>query len=220
MKIKKHNLFIPLFFIFLFLSCAQNVPKLESTRKSVIFEYESEDAFPIARLSFFVETDKNVRRADKILLKNEETQYIWELEDLILFESVDRFYCGITNIQAPMGEKIPSGKYIANYVQLDGQENQISSFLKYDDKLYSMNYKEALEFFNDLILIKKIAIFDENNVLIHYGEKESKFETVRGIWNEYNNANYFYDVVFIKGNDVILILPRQNVELEKSLNED
>ena len=220
MKIQKNSIYFLFIFYLLFSSCTQNTPKLESTRKAVIFEYETFESLPDVRFSFFIESDKNIRRVEKIILTNIQTGYVWQLDDLVLYESVDRYYCGNTNIQSAYGEKIPNGFYSANYIQYDGQEKKISVSLNYDENLYSKNANEVLQLYKDSISSTKIAIYDKSGVLIHYGEKDSKFDTVRDVWNEYNDAQYFYEVIFLKKNDVILILPRQNVELEKSINDD
>ena len=88
LKKKKKSFFAITFLllsaIVLFNSCSNNVPEISNAKLSIIFDYDSNEALPQARLSVFVQADSNPRRFESIYVTSAKTDFVWESSNLIL----------------------------------------------------------------------------------------------------------------------------------------
>jgi len=217
--IKSLNKILVVTFIFALMaiasSCSQNTPELRNTSYSVIFDYADSENLPDARLSVFVESDSDVRRYERMVVKSRESGFIWDFDDIKNIE-IDRIqYTGATNLKVPENEVIPSGAYIVTCINADEKEAELQLTVNYEDSFYELKEAEVEEKMKELNGFRKIAIYDKENVMIYFGTRTVEFQTNRDIWNYYRNAAYYQDVWCIPGNSVMCILPAHEVVPEK-----
>lgn len=214
-KKSKLILIFSLLITILLLSCSQNVPELVSGNYSVIFEYPEEEFYPNSRLSIFVEAQSDVRRFEKIQIKSLETDYIWYVDDIAKVELNDQQWAGTTNLVVPEDEIIPSGTYEITFYNADEKSEKIYITIDYDTSLYDVETEKVSEVIKKQNGINNIAIYDDTDVLIYYGERTQDLLTKRGIWNLFRNASYFQDIWCTNGNYIMCIMP-----IEKVLDEE
>lgn len=214
-KIKYISLFSLSLIYVLLTGCSQNLPEVKQTNSSIIFEYEDEESLPYARFSVFAESVSNPRRFDSLTVRSLETEYEWEVEDLVILEDENKCYAGYTNFVMPEGIQIPKGKYSAIFKNADEEEFETEFYLDYNSKIYELTSSKIPDFMKSRSGNNKIAIYDNNSVLIFYGERTNELKTTRDIWNRYQNAEVFNDIWCASGNNVICILPNEMVKPEK-----
>ena len=219
-KILKKSIFISLSVLFLLqifmaVGCSQVTPELSEANYSIVFEYADEETFPDSRLSLFMESNTDISRYDRIKIKALENNYIWDFKDFSKIEYSDHKWAGATNLVVPENEMIPSGVYEVTYFNADEKETTVFVTIAYDNSIYDLTAEELVEKMQQNGASKKIAIYDDKDVLIYYGDKYNEYETARGIWNNYRQASYYYDIWCTSGNYEICIMPQQKVSLDE-----
>ena len=214
---RKNFSFISLFLaaaLVFFASCSQNTPELYSTDYSVIFDYADEENPPVARLSVFAASGSDVRRYQKIKITSLESGYSWETEVISMLDTADVQWAGCTNIVAPAGEKLPTGKYELTYYNADEKEYSVTIQVRYDAELYELLLPGLSEFMGKNRGIEKIAIYDKQHILIYFGDRTSDFRTTRDIWNFYREAASYQVIWYSRSGNVICIGPELPVTPE------
>lgn len=206
---------VPLLFAGL-TGCSQSAPELTIANYSVIFEYEDNETLPSSRLCIFMESDSDVNRYDRIQIQSLDNGYIWDFKDFSKIILNERQWAGNTNLVVPEDEIIPTGNYEVTYFNADEKETKVYVTVSYDTSIYDLLSDELETKMKNNGAIKKIAVYDNNDVLLYYGEKTIDFMTPRGIWNQYRTASYYYDIWCTSGDFVICIMPQQKVALENN----
>ena len=202
---KKCFLLFFTFLFFLLFGCSQSVPVLHYAKCSLVFEYDDESNSK-SRLSVFVEAGDNVKRVEKLIIKNQNHDLCWTVEDLVLMQSADRLYCGYPNLVVQTDDKIPTGHYDITFVQADGNEKNISVNVTYDDIFYKSKSEEIPNIVMKKNGSNKIAVYDESNVLLYFGEKSTSYESKEKILKNHDSAFYYNDLWFLPNNSVICIM--------------
>ena len=202
---KKCFLLFSTFLFFFLFGCSQSVPVLHYAKCSLVFEYDDESNSK-SRLSVFVEAGDNVKRGEKLIIKNQNHDLCWTVEDLVLMQSSDRLYCGYPNLVVQTDDKIPTGHYDITFVQADGNEKNISVNVTYDDIFYNSKSEEIPNIVMKKNGSNKIAVYDESNVLLYFGEKSTSYESKEKILKNHDSAFYYNDLWFLPNNSVICIM--------------
>ena len=197
-----------------FISCSQNTPEIYSTDYSVIFDYQDEENLPSARLSIFASSATDIRRLQRIVITSAETGYCWDTDIIARVEEKDDQWAGCTNIVAPEGEKIPSGKYEITYYNADEKECQVKLDVRYDAAIYDVLLPSLAEYMTVKHGIEKIAIYDKDHVLLFFGDRTEELTTTRDIWNTYREAASYQIIWYSRNGSVICIAPEKPVEPE------
>lgn len=211
--ISKHSfLFLFIFFALAISSCSNNVPELGNSRLSVVFDYNSLDELPKARLSVFVESVSNPRRFDTITVSSNQNEYVWQASDLILAADADKTYCGVTNFVMPANQKIPSGEYTILFRQADDEQTEIKRILSYDKSLYETKGSDVSQVMKKFYSSRMLTIYDESKKIIYYGPRTTELLDARGIWNNYREAAEFQESWINQSGTIICNLPVEKVE--------
>ena len=195
----------------LFNSCSNNVPEISNAKLSIIFDYDSNEALPQARLSVFVQADSNPRRFESIYVTSAKTDFVWESSNLILAENEQKKYCGLTNLVMPQKEQIPSGEYTVLFRQSDEEQKEIKVYLNYDKELYNTKGSEVASFMRRNSASRMITIYDKEKNIIYYGNRSQEFSTARGIWNVYPEAAEYQESWINSNETVICNMPMEKV---------
>ena len=117
-------------------------------------------------------------------------------------------------------QPFPAGSYRIVIRNSDQKEIEEIIDFEYDREFYSLTSAEAAEKMQENKGIKKVAVYDENNLLLFYDIQSDKFDSARKIWNSYSNAAWFNVVWQTADGYVLCILPKQLVKPESdSLSE-
>lgn len=193
-------------------SCSNNVPELGNSRLAVVFDYNSLDELPKARLSVFVESLSNPRRFDTITVSSNQNEYVWQASDLILAADADKTYCGVTNFVMPVNKKIPSGEYTIVFRQADDEQTEIKRILSYDKALYETKGSDVPQVMKKFYSSRMLTIYDESKKIIYYGPRTPELSDARGIWNNYREAAVFQESWINQTGTIICNLPMEKVE--------
>lgn len=205
--------------LFFIISCSSNVPEVKSANTSIIFEYENEDSLPTARFSVFVEAESDPRRFETMKVRSLIKDFEWETDEIAKIDGKNGKYAGYTNFVMPKGEKIPTGRYSVVFVNADEEEVEAEFYLDFNSRFYEMKPGEIADYMKNHNGMNKLALYDENKILIFYGERTDDYKTVRDIWYHYREAQEFQDIWTAQNNSVICILPIELVQPEKADEE-
>ncbi len=207
--------FFSILAILMFVSCQQTLPELTQSNYSVIFDYKDEESLPTSRLSVFVESSSDVRRYNRIQVSSKESDLTWNIDEISRITSNGIQWAGNTNLVVPENQVIPQGIYELIYFNADDKSDKEYIDVSYDPKIYSLNYKELIEYMKNKPSVSEIIIYDAEGKVLYYGNKLSEFSNVRGIWNVYSNAVTYQDILCLPGRYTICILPEKKVQLEE-----
>ena len=199
-----------------FISCSQNTPELSVTDYSIIFDYENQETAPSARLSIFAASSSDVRRYERIRVTSLETGFTWETDKITRMENEEVQWAGCTNLLAPEDEKLPVGKYEITYYNADEKECTVKLDVRYDIGFYDVFLTELADYMADINGIEKIAVYDEEHILIYFGNRTKEFRTTRDIWNTYREAAYYQIIWYTRDGRVICIEPEKPVAPEEN----
>ena len=195
----------------LFCSCSNNAPQIANAKLSIIFDYDSYEELPEARLSVFVEAISNPRRFESIYVSSNKNELVWESSNLIMAENKETKYCGITNMVMPQKEEIPSGEYTISYRQADEEEKEIKAYLNYNKELYKTVGEQAAEIMKKNAASRMLIVYDQEKNIIYYGPRSQDFSTARGIWNTYPQAAEFQESWVSSNGSLICNMPLEKV---------
>ena len=178
---------------------------------SVIFEYHDDNTLPSARMSVFIESKSDTRRSQQILLSAPKDGFEWNGRDLIHIKNGDRSWSGYTNFLMQRNQHFPCDTYNLVLFNAD-EENAVQSVdFFYDEEFYEIKASEAEEKMKTLGAEKKIAIYDEKDILLYYDVQSNNLNTARKMWNMFSNASYYNIVWQAKDKSVLCIMPKRLV---------
>lgn len=195
----------------IFSSCSNNIVQTTDAKLSVVFDYDSYEELPKARLSVFVEAESNPNRLETITVTCKECEYVWESDDLVLAQNNEVKYCGLTNIVMPADEKIPKGEYTVTYLAADNEKKEMKAVLNYDQSFYETKAENVGVLMNKYLGSRMLTVFGEENKILYYGPRSSQYSDARGIWNEYRNAQEFQESWVSSSGNVVCNLPVEKV---------
>ncbi len=194
-----------------FMSCSQNAADIKASEMSVIFEYHDEESLPSARLCLFIESESDTRRSDQLLLSSPKDGFEWSSKELIHIKSGDRSWSGYTNFVMQSAQHFPCDSYNLILRNADEDEAVQSLDFSYDEDFYEIKALEAEEKMKEAEAVKKIAIYDENDILLYYDVQTDSLNSARKMWNMFSNASYYNVVWQAKDKSVLCIMPKRLV---------
>lgn len=207
LKIKSNKILLSVFVLFGLLSCSQNVPELKTVTTTAILDYATETSYPTARLSFFIETNSEVKRADSIEAYSKKYGYTWKTDNLIKIATSKKQWAGYTNFAIPETLSIPDGGYEVKYITADGEIAEANAYVNLDSKLLQAKADEIPEIMNEKHGRLNVAVFDKENNLIIYGEKVKDLRSEESILRKYKESVYYREVWATSGNSTLCLMP-------------
>lgn len=195
-----------------FSACSNNAPVLNNAKLSIVFDYDDYESLPKARLSIFVEASSNPRRFESITVTSNKNELVWESKDLILAETNEISYCGLTNLVMPEKEIIPAGEYKITFTQSDDEAKEVVRTLNYDKQLYDTKGSDVAALMGKTSATKMITIYDNEKKVLYYGPRKRELSDSRRIWNEYRTAAEFQESWVNSNGTVICNMPVEKVE--------
>ena len=192
-------------------SCSQNAADIKESSLTVIYDYNDEENLPSARLSLFIESESDTRRSQNILLSSLTDGYEWTAEELVHIKSGNRSWSGYTNFVMQKNQPFPKDSYSLVLRNADENEAVQTVELSYDDSFYDMTSSQADEKMKAEEAVKKVAIYDENGILLYYDVQNDNLNSARKMWNMFSNASYYKIVWQAKDGSTMCILPKRLV---------
>lgn len=192
-------------------SCSNNVPQVRDARLSIIFDYETMDSLPSARLGVFVESVSNPHRFGLIKVQAQDCDYSWETGDFVMAQNNEQKFCGAVNLVMPQNQKFATGDYNVQFVQDDEEKIEVKLTLDYNTSFYDFKAQEAVDFMNKNMGSRLLKIYDENKKVIYYGPRTPELNDARRIWNLYREAAEFQETWISSSGNVICNLPVEKV---------
>lgn len=188
-------------------SCSQNVPEVKNVSTMAIFDYANNNDFPVARLSFFVESSSDARRAETIEVYSKKYGYTWKTDRLIKIATSKRQWAGYSNFAIPESLSIPDGSFVVKYHNADGESTESNAYVSFDSNFITSKVEDVPALMADKRGKLNVAVFDKDNNLLIYGEKTKDLRTEETILRKYKNAFYYRDVWTVGNNTMICLLP-------------
>ena len=207
----KAKTFIFIFSLFLFISCSQESAVIKEVNSKVIYEYKNKDSFPKQRLSLFIASNTDVRKFDSITIKDSNSDFCWETEDLFRFTNSDLNYAGYASFVLPDGDVFSDGMYNITITTKANENLEYDYNLNYKKELLSLKAEAAVDEMKKSGAIENICIYDSENKLLFFGTKSDDFKTNRDIWLKYNNAESYNIIWILDNRSTMCILPSEKV---------
>lgn len=171
-----------------FYSCSDSAPKITSVNPCVVFEFDDEQSSPKVRLSIFASSESDIHRAAEIRAVSEESGLEWICrEPRKITDGSKKNWVGYSKFIAPDGKNLPSGKYVFFYEDASGRECESFFSLNIRDEYFTSKSSD----YPDLIKqskSKKLAVYDESNSLVYYGDYKKAWKTESDALKDYPDA--------------------------------
>lgn len=208
---RKFYLVLTVIISILFISCTNNVPQINNASVAIIWDYETYNSLPQARLGVFVEASSNPARFEKIQVFADGTDIFWETDKLISAENNGISWCGYTNFTMPKGSDFPVGNYTIKFIQADEKELEMKASLTYEKSLYNKKASEIPVYMNGILGSKYFTVYDENKKVLYYGQRTNDYSDSRAIWNHYKDAVEFQESWISSSGTIICNMPVEKV---------
>ncbi len=106
----------------------------------------------------------------------------------------------------PAGEKSLEGLYDLYYKEVDEHELLYTCKLKYDNRFYKADSSEAQNIINKGGFAQKLAVYDENHVLLYLGEYKPEFKNADSLLNKYKTADTRRVIWFANDNSIACMM--------------
>ncbi len=204
----------------LFVSCSDSSPKITSVNPCVVFEFEDEQSLPSARLSIFAASESDIHRAAEIRAVSEESGLEWICkEPRKITDGNKKNWVGYSKFIAPDGLNLPSGKYIFFYEDASGRECESFFTLDIPDEYFtskSSDYPSLIKRSKS----KKIAVYDESNSLVYYGDYKKSWGTESDVLKDYPDAIRYRICYATSDNKNCFVMPFVYFDESKNLSEN
>ncbi len=200
---------ICIFLSSIFISCSQNSPSISITSFSIVYDYVNEQSYPDARMSVFIETAYDIRKAKSFSVKAVSNNYIWTAENPVIFENENTNFLGYSNFLLPVNEQFPNGEYEIKFTTKD--ENFVSTTLNinYYNDFYNITADKVEQRMKNLSYDKRLCIYDEVNTLIYFGDRTEEVSSKELMLHTYPNAKYYREAYVTR--NTICMLPIQKL---------
>ena len=193
---------------FIAVSCADSEPRVVSAKGSVVFDYASEDSFPVARLAVFVQTESEVRRVSSVQVDSRESGYRWHISAPRMFKSGDRQWVCYTNLLPPEHDRVPQGAYDVRYIDAAGEEAEAGFTIAYAERLLRTK-AEGVSAELPAAAEESVALYNADDVLIYFGRRKDSWNERSGILRDYGTAAYLRRCISADGERVVCLLPAE-----------
>lgn len=196
--------FVPMIF-----SCSDSVPEISKVSYYIVFDFEEDDKNPEVSLAVFLQLNSEARRASKMIVSKDSSDYSWIVENPEIFSSDDKNYVFAKNLRSDAMSTNLAGSYTVSYADLTDNETEGKFVVAYDKRLVESTPKNALSFAKGAQ--KNIAVYNEKNEVIYFGKPKDSWNTPQKILENYNKAVSKRDVYFSAGSGVYILLPKENL---------
>ena len=181
---------------------------------SIAFDYDNYDSYPQARMCVFMETPSDTRKADYITVNSENSDLIWKIDDIIKIKNDNYYLAGNTNLTLPDNKQFDNGNYLISYAQKDNKTVEAYLDVNYDKSFYQKKALEAQKTMIENGAKNNIILYDENNIVIYFGNKSDDFQTENQILMIYPKTSVYNEVYISNDNSIICNLPKKYIKTE------
>ncbi len=207
------------FSLFLFFSCSDDNAAINSVSSSIVCDFSDADSSGELYLAVFVQCQSSPQRADRIILKKLQSDYVWEVSSPLIFSGNSKNYVCCTKIKAPEGEYIKNGEYELTYIDAAGNEDTASFYVNYSENLIFATAEDVRDVIGNHI-DETVALYDNNNNLLYYGKPKNNWKQNSRILNDYRDAvskRVFYTTAL---NSIVCMMPVENLKDSQSVKTE
>ncbi len=194
-----------------FTACDSEDSEIISTTASAVFDFKNEKDFPSAHLSFFVQINNELQRAESMEIKKKDSDYVWRIFRPQLISSDNKKWAGSSNIVFPDGQNIENGIFTVIYQDAAGNEVSKDTKIDFDQKLLRSSASRCKEFLKTNYS-ENYALYDEDGNLIFFGRKRSAWNENQDILKEYRNCKELRICFTTANNSIICMMPAVKIE--------
>jgi single-stranded DNA-specific DHH superfamily exonuclease len=108
-------------------------------------------------------------------------------------------------------QHFPRDSYSLTLKNADEDEAVETIDFSYDEEFYKLKATEAENKMKKAGAVKKIAIYDENGILLYYDVQTDNLTSARKMWNMFSNASSYNIVWQAKDKSTMCIMPKRLV---------
>ncbi|MBR5645729.1 MAG: hypothetical protein IKX23_03705 [Treponema sp.] len=204
-SVAKNKILISLliFLSVIFCSCSQVSTRIDNSFFYVVFDYVNSKDFPETRGAVYIETTDDIRRIDSIIIKNNESNLEWKIDEPFLYSTKERSYTGYSNLISADNTKFPNGFYELKIINKNQEEHDSFFTVDYDTELYNLRLTQMQQKLKKIQAEENICIYTEDNRILYFGNRSEELDSRSEIYEHYNNA-FSYRSVWIAKNAVCL----------------
>lgn len=210
---------IVLFFsLIFFVSCSDSSPHVSSLHKTFVYEFASEEEKAQVKLSVFISTSQDVRRAKTIEILHPETNFVWKVDNPQIYEENRNTYFGYSAFTVPENFDFPEGLFQLTYFDIADRNTKESfeinllksmadkedGFVKAEDVRSGTAGTECSQ--------KKIIIFDEIGKELFFGFYSTLLNSDEKILNLFPDAVTKQIYYSNSNNSAVIILPKETIK--------
>lgn len=192
--------------LFSFPACSNVDLEIVDIQSTLILDYPTDTSLPMMRLSAFVQTSSDERKAERIRILHEESGLEWVCNNpRRVGESDKSVWAGYTNFVPATGSVFPQGKYALYYTDMNGDEVSFKFTISYPESLSSTTadlLKSSVKNMEEVI-----ALYDKDGELIFFGPRAENWDTDGDIKNSYGLAQKIRLCYKLNGGAVVCMLP-------------
>ncbi|MDR3283735.1 MAG: hypothetical protein LBS97_00975 [Treponema sp.] len=210
---KKILRFVP-FFLTLLFSCSDSLPAIADVKLMPVFEFDSENGRPLMYVYLLAQVSSNLDFADSLRLTQTETGYVWNIENPITLDSQIDVWLGSPPIMPyDQGKGFLPGSYRVSYIDTSGRTTERGVTFSYPSELRTATVKTVLDLLPQTSVVR-IAIYDMDDQLLFWGERNQDLQTLEGILKRYPAAFSYRECRVSPDNGPVILFPLVTVATE------
>jgi hypothetical protein len=193
--------------LLLIFSCADSVPAIADAKLMAVFEFSAEGARPSMFLFEMVYPTSTIDFADSLLLTHPASGFVWKsINPLELRNNNVVWICSPRLAPYNNEEGFAEGQYLATYTDTSGRVSERTVRLVFPQGLKTSTTQTVAALLPENT-VRKIAVYDEDENLLYYGERSDGVTTNDEIHSHYSTAFSYRECISTSGNTVTVLLP-------------
>jgi hypothetical protein len=193
--------------LLLIASCADSVPAIADAKLMTVFEFSAEGAHPSMFLFEMVYPTSNIDFADSLRLTHPASGFVWKsINPLELRDNNVVWICSPRLAPYNNEDGFAEGQYLAAYTDTSGRVSERAVQLAFPEGLKTATAQTAAALLPENA-VTKIAVYDEDDNLLYYGERSDDMTANDEIHSRYPTAFSYRECISTSGNAVTVLLP-------------
>ncbi len=213
--------FILLFSLCFFVSCSDTSPHISYLHKTLIYEFNSEDESAQLKLSVFINSSQDIRRAKSLEVFHPETNLLWKIENPQIYEDNNKKYFGYSALTIPSNFDFPEGLFQLTYYDVADRSitetfeiSLLKSMAATEDGFVKASDVRSRKFGTECTQ-KKIILKDEIGKELFFGFYSSLIDSDEKILKLFPDA-VTKQICFSNHNiSVVILLPEETIKKNK-----
>jgi hypothetical protein len=193
--------------LFAFFSCSDSVPALADARLMPVFEFATENARPSLFVYLLANPTSDIALADSMRLTHRATGFVWNIANPLVMQTRNAVWVSGPRL-APYdsSEGFAEGAYLVAYIDTSGRISERAVQLVYAQGLKTATAQTVASLMPENASTK-IVIYDEEENVIYYGDRDENIGTNDLLKRSYPDAFSYRECIALPNNAVMALLP-------------